>query len=79
MQKIFYIDKNLKINCIDGDLCIDEYPNLDKNIKNMCTNCLVKYKKKCYFECPGNTCIKQDLNMNTCIDINENTKVINNI
>ena len=78
-KKFFYIDKNLKINCIDGDLCIDEYPNLDKNIKNMCTNCLVKYKKKCYFECPGNTCIKQDLNMNTCIDINENTKVINNI
>ena len=78
-KKFFYIDENSKINCIDGDLCIDEYPHLDKNIKNMCTNCIVKYKNKCYFDCPENTCIKQDLNMDTCIDINQNAKVINQI
>ena len=78
-NKYFYIDENLKINCIDGDICIDEYPHLDKNIKNMCTNCIVKYKNKCFIDCPINTCIKQDLNLNTCIDIDNNTKVINQI
>ena len=45
----------------------------------MCTNCIVKYKNKCYFDCPENTCIKQDLYMDTCIDINQNAKVINQI
>ena len=78
-KKYFYLDENLKITCIDGDLCIDEYPHLDINIKNMCTNCLVKYNNKCYIECPENTCIKQDKGLNQCIDINNNTKVINQI
>ena len=71
--------KILKINCIYGDLCINEYPHLDKNIKNLCTNCIVKYKNKCYLDCPENTCIKQDINLDTCIDIEPNTKVINRI
>ena len=30
-------------------------------------------------ECPENTCIKQDTNLDTCIDIAEKTKVINGI
>ena len=78
-KKLFYIDENLKVNCIEGDFCIDEYPHIDKNIKNMCTNCLFKYKNKCYMECPENTCIKQEINLDTCVDIGENTKVINKI
>ena len=78
-KKNFYIDENEQINCIDDDICIDKYPHLDKNIKNMCTNCIVKYKNICYIECPENTCINQDINLDTCIDINENTKVINQI
>ena len=45
----------------------------------MCTNCIVKYKNKCYLECPKDTCIKQDDNLDTCIDIDINTKVINQI
>ena len=45
----------------------------------MCTNCIVKYKNKCYLDCPENTCIKQDINLDTCIDIEPNTKVINRI
>ena len=78
-EKLFYVDNNLKINCINGDICIDEYPHLDENIKNKCTNCLVKYNNKCYMECPKNTCIKQVINLNECIDIESNMKVINNI
>ena len=78
-KKYFYIDENLKINCIDGDICIDDYPHIDRNINNMCTNCIVKYNNKCYIDCPINTCIKQDLNLDTCIDIDNNTKVINQI
>jgi len=78
-KKLFYVDENYKINCIDGDVCISEYPFLDKTIKNMCTNCLVKYKNKCYMECPENTCIKQDKYLDQCIDINDDTKVINKI
>ena len=78
-KKLFYIDENLKINCIYGDLCINEYPHLNKNIKNLCTNCIVKYKNKCYLDCPENTYIKQDINLDTCIDIEPNTKVINRI
>ena len=45
----------------------------------MCTDCAVKYKNKCYSVCPENTCIKQDLNLDTCVDIDSNTKVINAI
>ena len=30
-------------------------------------------------DCPENTCIKQDKNLDTCIDIKGNTKVINKI
>ena len=78
-HKLYYIDSDLKINCINGDICIDEYPHLDESIKNLCTNCLVKYNNKCYLECPINTCIKQDKNLNECIDIENNMKVINNI
>ena len=78
-KKLFYVDENFKINCIDGDFCTSEYPFLDKTIKNMCTNCLVKYKNKCYTECPENTCIKQDKYLDQCIDINDDTKVINKI
>ena len=78
-KKYFYIDENLKINCIDGDICIDDYPHIDRNINNLCTNCIVKYNNKCYIDCPINTCIKQDLNLDTCIDIDNNTKVINQI
>ena len=78
-KKLFYIDENLKVNCIDNNICIDEYPHLDEIINNMCTNCLVKYKNECFLECPQNTCIKQDINLNECIDIRMNIKVINKI
>ena len=78
-KKLFYVDENFKINCIDGDFCPEKYPFLDKTIKNMCTNCLVKYKNKCYMKCPENTCIKQDQNLNQCIEIGDDTKVINEI
>ena len=78
-KKYFYIDENSKINCINGNICIDEYPHLDKNIENLCTNCIFKYNNKCYMDCPENTCIKQDKNLDTCIDIKGNTKVINKI
>ena len=69
----------MNINCFNGDTCIDAYPHLNKIIKNLWTNCIYKYKNKCYMEFPKNTCIKQDINLDTCIDINENTKVINKI
>ena len=78
-KKKYYIDDNLKINCIDSDICINEYPYADKNSQNLCTNCAVKYKNKCYSVCPENTCIKQDIYLDTCIDIDSNTKVINEI
>ena len=78
-KKLFYVDEKFKINCIDGDFCIEKYPFLDKTIKNMCTNCLVKYKNKCYMKCPENTCIKQDNNLNQCIDIGDDIKVLNEI
>ena len=78
-KKLFYVDEYFKINCIDGDFCTEKYPFLDKTIKNMCTNCLVKYKNKCYMKCPEDTCIKQDDNLNQCIDIGDDTKVINEI
>ena len=78
-KNLFYVDGNFKINCIDGDFCTSEYPFLDKTIKNMCTNCLVTYNNKCYIECPENTCIKQDKYLDQCIDINDDTKVINKI
>ena len=78
-KKYFYIDENSNIHCIEGENCIDEYPHLDKHIKNLCTNCIYKYKNKCYMDCPDNTCIKQDINLDICIDIEENTKVINKI
>ena len=78
-KKYFYIDDTQKIHCIDGDKCIDDYPLLDKRIKNLCTNCIYNYKNKCYMDCPQNTCIKQDKNLDTCIDIETNTKVINQI
>ena len=78
-KKLFYIDEYLNINCIEGNNCIDEYPHLDENNENMCTNCLVKYKDNCFFECPANTCIKQGMHLNECIDIGNNTKVINKI
>ena len=78
-KKYFYFDEESKIHCIEGDKCIDKYPHLDKNIENLCTNCIFKYKKRCYMDCPENTCIKQDINLDTCIDINKNIKVINQI
>ena len=78
-KKFFYIDENLKINCINSNICIDKYPHIDNTIKNMCTNCLVKYQNKCYYECPKNTCIHQSANLDECIDINDNIKVINKI
>ena len=78
-KKLFYVDENFKINCIEGDFCTEKYPFLDKVIKNMCTNCLVKYNNKCYMNCPENTCIRQDKNLNQCIDIDNDTKVINEI
>ena len=78
-KKYYYIDEKSKIHCIDGEICIDEYPHLDKNIENLCTNCIYKYNNKCYMDCPENTCIKQDINLDTCIDIDLNTKVINKI
>lgn len=78
-ENLFYFDDNLNINCIYGNICIDKYPHLDEKIKTMCTNCLVTYNNKCYLECPKNTCIKQDIYLNVCIDIENNMKVINNI
>ena len=45
----------------------------------MCINCIVRYKNKCYLHCPENTCIKKDVYLNTCIDIEPNTKIINEI
>ena len=78
-KNLFYVDESFKIICIDGDFCTEKYPFLDKTIKNMCTNCLVKYKNKCYMECPENSCIKQDNSLKQCIDIGDDTKVINEI
>ena len=78
-KKYFYIDEESKIHCIEGDKCIDEYPHLDKKIENLCTNCIFKYNNKCYMDCTENTCIKQDINLDTCINIELYTKIINNI
>ena len=78
-KKKFFIDKNLVINCIDSDICVNEYPYIDKINQNMCTNCAVKYNNECYDNCPENTCIKQDSYLDICIDIDSNTKVINSI
>ena len=73
-EQYFYLDENMNINCFNGDTCIDAYRHLNKIIKNLWTNCIYKYKNKCYMEFPKNTCIKQDINLDTCIDINESYK-----
>ena len=78
-EKYYYIDEYSNVHCINGDKCIDEYPHLDRIIKNLCTNCIYKYKNMCYMECPENTCIKQDINLDTCLDIKVNIKVVNRI
>ena len=66
-KNLYYLNGEDYI-CINDKICPTDYPYLNIGT-SICSKCPVKYKGKCYSECPVGTCITMiNSNLANCVD-----------